>query len=258
MVLMLVHGLGEHSGRYADFAGHLTQAGISVFSFDLRGHGRSQGLRGHVDAFPRFLEDLLAMEGEMATRAGSHLPAALLGHSLGGLIALRRLQSFAGPFKGAVLSAPWLRAAKPDWIRSLGRALGWALPEFPFPSGTDPGRLTRDPEIIRSIREDPLIHRRITGRLYREAERVQAEVLECPGTLRLPLLFLVPGKDRVVQSSVTEAFAQQLTGKGVQIEALPDRLHEPHNDLGREEVYALTSSWLLSLCETGPSEAEIP
>jgi alpha-beta hydrolase superfamily lysophospholipase len=255
---MLVHGLGEHSGRYADFAEYLSRTGITVFSFDLRGHGRSQGLRGHVDAFPRFLEDLLAMEGEMATRAGSHLPFALLGHSLGGLIALRRLQAFAGPFVGGVLSAPWLRAAKPDWIRSLGRGLGWVLPEFPFPSGTDPARLTRDPEIIRSIREDPLIHRRITGRLYREAERVQAEVLGSPDTLHLPLLFLVPGEDRVVQSSVTQAFAEGLAGKRVRVEVLPDRLHEPHNDLGREEVYALTSSWLLSLCETGPMEGEIP
>ena len=140
-----------------------------MFSFDLRGHGRSEGRRGHVDAFPRFLEDLLAMEREMEGLVGRALPKALMGHSLGGLIGIRRLQTFSGPFIGGVFSAPWLEAAQPDWVRKLGRGLGWALPEFPFPSGIGAGGLTRDPEMQKSIKADPLVHRRITGRLFREA-----------------------------------------------------------------------------------------
>jgi acylglycerol lipase len=253
--LLLLHGLGEHSGRYGAFASFLAGTGITVFSFDLRGHGCSQGLRGHIDAFPRFLEDLLAMEGEMERQVVREVPRVLMGHSLGGLIGLRRLQTFTGPFIGGVFSAPWLETAQPKWMRSLGRSLGWALPEFPFPSGISPGRLTRDPDMMRSIKEDPLIHRRITGRLLREAERVQAEVLGYRGFLNLPLLFLVPGRDPVVKSSVTMEFARGIVGEGVLVEILEDRLHEALNDVGREEVYGLVSRWLHSLSEGGHTES---
>ena len=82
--MLLVHGLGEHSGRYDAFARVLAGAGTTVFAFDLRGHGRSPGPRGDVDAFPRFLEDLLGMEEEMARQVPSDCPRFLLGHSLGG------------------------------------------------------------------------------------------------------------------------------------------------------------------------------
>ncbi len=254
LCLLIIHGLGEHSGRYADFARFLTGTGITVFSFDLRGHGRSEGLRGHVEAFPRFLEDLLALEGEMEGLVGRSLPKALMGHSLGGLIGLRRLQTFSGPFIGGVFSAPWLETAQPDWVRRLGRGLGWALPEFPFPSGIGVGGLTRDPEMQKSIKADPLIHRRITGRLFREAERVQLEVLRNRGRMNLPLLFLVPEKDPVARSSVTEGFAEGIVGETVLVEILEDRLHEPLNDLGRAEVYAFVSQWLLGVLPEGASE----
>jgi len=252
--LLIIHGLGEHAGRYADFARFLAGTGITVFSFDLRGHGRSEGRRGHVDAFPRFLEDLLAMEREMEGLVGRALPKALMGHSLGGLIGIRRLQTFSGPFIGGVFSAPWLEAAQPDWVRKLGRGLGWALPEFPFPSGIGAGGLTRDPEMQKSIKADPLVHRRITGRLFREAERVQTEVLRYRWIMNLPLLFLVPGRDPVDRSSVTEGFAKGIVGEGVLVEILKDRLHEPLNDLGRKEVYALVSEWLHRVLPEGAAE----
>ena len=136
--LLLVHGLGEHSGRYEAFAKALSQAGTSVFAFDLRGHGLSPGPRGDVDAFPRFLEDLLGMEEEMGRQIPGGLPRFLMGHSLGGLICIRRLQVFRGPYAGAVISAPWLATAMPGWVRRLGRFLGLALPGVPLPAGLNP------------------------------------------------------------------------------------------------------------------------
>ena len=242
--LLLVHGLGEHSGRYDSFALAVAQEGTSVFAFDLRGHGRSPGPRGDVDAFPRFLEDLLGMEEEMARQIPGEMPRFLMGHSLGGLICIRRLQAFAGPYAGAVISAPWLATAQPDWLRSIGRFLGLALPGLPLQAAIHPDRLTRDPVMIQAWREDPLIHTRITGRFFREAERVQVKALMSSFPQDLPALFLVPEKDRVVQSSVTEAFARGIVGQGIQVEILEGREHEPLNDIGREEVYRMVLDWL--------------
>lgn len=242
--LLIVHGLGEHSGRYDGFARALALAGTSVFSFDLRGHGRSPGPRGDVDAFPRFLEDLLGMEEERDRQIPGNLPKFLMGHSLGGLIAIRRLQVFKGPYAGAVFSAPWLATALPTWLRRLGRFLGLAVPGLPIHSALNPKRLTRDPKMMQAWREDPLIHTRITGRSFREVERVQEKALESGLPGDLPILFLVPGEDRVVRSSVTEAFARGIVGGGVQVEILQGRRHEPLNDLGREGVYRIMLDWL--------------
>ena len=249
--LLLVHGLGEHSGRYDAFARALAEEGTSVFAFDLRGHGRSTGPRGDVDAFPRLLEDLLGMEEEMARQLPGGIPRVLMGHSLGGLICIRKLQVFRGAYAGAVISAPWLATALPDWVRGLGSFLGLALPGLSLPAGLHPKRLTRDPDMIRAWREDPLIHTRITGRFFREIERVQAKALASRLPQDLPVLFLVPGGDRVVRSSVTEGFARGIVGKGIQVEILEGRQHEPLNDIGREEVYRMVLDWLATELVSG-------
>ena len=242
--LLLVHGLGEHSGRYDQFARALAEEGTTVFSFDLRGHGHSPGPRGDVDAFPRFLEDLLGMEDEMLRQVPGRLPRFLLGHSLGGLICIRRLQVFKGPFQGAVISAPWMATAAPDWLRRVGRFLGVALPTVPIPAGINPDRLTRDPEMMEAWRKDPLIHTRITGRFFREAEREQRRAWISRMPQDLPTLFLVPQEDRVVRSSVTITFARAIVGTGTRVEILEGREHEPLNDIGRHEVYRMVIDWL--------------
>lgn len=252
--LLVVHGLGEHSGRYEALARFLVEARIAVFAFDLRGHGRSGGPRGDVDAFPRFLEDLVAMEDRLDGEVDPRLPRFLMGHSLGGLICLRRLQVFKGPYAGALFSAPWLATNLPRPILLAARALAFVFPTFSPPNGLGPGRLTRDPDIMRAWRADPLIHGRLTGRLFREVERVQGEVLASGGPSGIPLFFLLPGSDPVVKSDVTRNFAQGIVGKDVRFEILPDRLHEPFNDLGREEVYGMVRSWILHHVVGPPKE----
>jgi len=245
----LLHGLGEHSGRYGPLARHLAERGISVFTFDLRGHGRSQGIRGDVDFFPRFLEDLLGMEGLMEGEVGGGIPRFLLGHSMGGLIALRRLQTLADPYAGGILSAPWLATALPEWVCRLGEAMGWVVPGLRVPSGLGGERLTRDPVMAAGWRADPLIFTRITARLFREVRRAQEEVLAAKRGLALPLLFLVPQDDQVVRSQVTEEFARSLEGDGIRVETLEGRRHEPFNDVGREAIFSLMGDWLLERLE---------
>ncbi len=250
--LLLVHGLGEHSGRYKPFAETLAAGGTSVFAFDLRGHGNSPGPRGDVDAFPRLLEDLLGMEEEMGRQLPGPMPRFLMGHSLGGLISIRRLQVFKGPFTGAILSAPWLATAQPNWLRYVARFLGLALPTIPLPAGISPDRLTRDPDMILAWRQDPLVHTRISGRFFRAADREQSKALVSGWPQGTPGLFLVPGADRVVRSPVTVAFSRTIVGEEIQVEILEGREHEPLNDLGREEVYRMVLDWLANQVEPKP------
>jgi alpha-beta hydrolase superfamily lysophospholipase len=105
--------------------------------------------------------------------------------------------------------------------------------------------------MIRAWREDPLIHTRITGRFFRDVERVQAKALSSRLPRDLPVLFLVPGGDRVVRSSVTESFARGIVGEPIQVEILEGRQHEPLNDVGREEVYRMVLDWLAAQVDPG-------
>lgn len=249
--LLLVHGLGEHSGRYDTFARLLARNGVPVFSFDLRGHGRSQGPRGHVRDFSLFLDDLRAMEGVMEGELVHRSPRFLMGHSMGGLIALQRLREGPSSFDGAVFSAPWLATNLPGWVRRLGRWLGRLFPGLSVSSGTSPERLTRDPVMIRELKNDPLVHRRLSARLFREAEELQARILSRPGLPPLPYLFLIPTGDVVVRPRVTESFARGIVGDEIRIEILEETAHEPLNDLGREEVRGRILSWLLGETDVG-------
>ncbi len=251
--LLLIHGLGEHSGRYRPLAEVLAAAGISVFTFDLRGHGRSQGPRGDVSAFPRYLEDVLIMEEVLDGEGPGEGPRFLLGHSLGGLIALQRLKTLGEGYSAAVLSAPWLRVAQPPWLRALGRGFGWLFPRVAVRAGFGPQRLTRDPEMAEAWRQDPLIHTRVTGGLFWEAERVQRALLKDGLRPDIPLLFLVPDADPVVDSATTLGFARGIVGGETRIEILRGRRHEPFNDLGREEVFGIVTQWLTAVLDGRPA-----
>ena len=186
---------------------------------------------------------------ERVTGNSHQLRRFLLGHSLGGLIALYRLQRLGGGYAGAVFSAPWLAVAQPRWLRWAARVFGWLFPRIPVSGGIGPGRLTRDPEMAEAWRRDPLIHTRITGGLFREAERVQEELLDLGLSPTIPLLFLLPTADRVVDTSVTLEFARGIVGNEIDIEILEGRFHEPFNDLGREEVFDTVARWLAGLLD---------
>jgi lysophospholipase len=243
--LLMIHGLCEHSGRYGRLGAFLAQQGLSSIAFDLRGHGLSAGARGDVDGFYRFLDDLAEMEREVQRRIPGDLPRFLLGHSLGGLIGLRRLSEGTGGHAGAVLSAPWLRVRMPALVRYLGRTLGGVVPRLTVPGVVSPKRLTADPEMIREWRADPLIHTSISAGLFREAERVQTEILRDLDAARIPLLFLVPGADPVVDSRVTIQFAQGLAGEAVEVQVLPNLRHEPFNEVVRKDVFEMVGAWLV-------------
>jgi alpha-beta hydrolase superfamily lysophospholipase/molecular chaperone GrpE (heat shock protein) len=246
--LVLVHGLGDHAGRYADFGQALAQSGISTWALDLRGHGRSGGRRGHMPSFDTVLHDVELFRGEVGARAGAGTPLFLFGHSMGGLIAVRYLQEYGARFRGAVIASPWLATAMavPQWKVLAGRVLSRVLPALPIRHGLHTGHLSRDAEVVRAYNDDPLVHGVITPRAFAEISAAMDLVPQRSERLALPLLFLLAGDDRIVDTRHALTFARAIDAPDVSIEVYPGHYHELINEVERHRVYRQVATWILA------------
>lgn len=245
-LLLLSHGLGEHAGRYALFAAALAARGISVSAIDHRGHGRSAGQRGHVSRFSVFAEDFEAFR-RAATAKAPALPVFVLGHSLGGLIVIRWLQAHReAPPRGVILSAPLLGVAlrAPRWKLALSGVLSRWLPNVPFTSEIHPEKLSSDEAYIRSYHDDPLVHSRVTPRLYTELmAATEAAFAECAALAEPPVLALIPGDDQIVDAGATSRFAESLPGE-VTVLHYPEMRHEVLNEADRARPIGDVIGWI--------------
>ncbi len=244
-LVVIVHGLGDHAGRYDLVAESLVARGFTVFGFDQRGHGRSQGIRGHAPSFGQLREDLGRAIKEARSVSG-RLPVFLWGHSMGGLLVIRHLQGDPGDVRGAVITSPWLatRAPVPEWKRLLARILDRVAPWLALSTGMAPEALMRDADRLRAYREDRLVHDRISPRLYHVVLEEQKRALANAHLFDTPALFLVPQADPLVVPSVTMAFAETIQNGRATVVPLPGLLHEPHNEPERGDVFLAAGDWI--------------
>ena len=229
--VLVVHGLGDHSGRFEAFGRWLALHGLDARALDLRGHGRSSGRRGHAEAFDRLLGDVGRVEDRAAEEAGP-LPTVIVGHSLGGLVALRYLQERPSRYlRGAVAVAPFLRLEMrpPAWKLALGRVADRWLPHLTLPSGTETELVLRDPAERRARRADPRIHDRISARLWGEMQRAAEAVVEETERFETPLLLQAAGDDRVVSSAAVTELAGRL-GAMAELRRYPEAFHDLLHD----------------------------
>lgn len=238
----IVHGLGEHGGRHAPLAGALVARGISCYAADLRGHGVSGGRRGHVGRFDEYIDDLARLERELP----GDVPAFLLGHSLGGLIALRAAETGqAGQLTGLILSAPalGLAGAAPWWRRPAVAVLSRVAPTTALPNGIDPDDLSHDSRAVAAYRADPLVHDRITPRLFDEMGRAMRAAAEDAARVEAPVLLIAPGDDRIVATPAALAVAEAFAGP-VTVRSYPGLFHEPLNEPSGGEVLEEILAWI--------------
>ncbi len=244
-VLLVVHGLSEHGGRYAGLASFANDAGYEVAAVDLYGHGRSPGRRGHVRSFET--DHLRAVDELMrrAERRSSDVPMFLVGHSLGGLIAGRWAQNrvFARRLHGLVLLAPFVEAKFriPTWKRAAARLLSGVWPSFSLPTGIEDEDVFREPDRRAEFAADPLVQRRMTAGHWAELERERVRLVEMAADLDLPSLVQVAGDDRVVSTEASLAFARKLPAATVR--AYPDAYHALHHDPATPRVLADLIAW---------------
>lgn len=245
-VVLVSHGHGEHGGRYTELARHLAERGMAVHAIDHRGHGRSGGARGHVDRFGDYVRDLEAWRRAVTADAPPTIPVFLLGHSLGGLIAIRHLQAHpeAG-FAGAILSAPLLGIAveAPRWKVALSGFFSRVLPRLPFSNELDPSMLSTAPGYVEAYRADKLLHPTITPRLFTEMGAAMRAAFAQPDSIRIPLLVLAPTGDRVVAPEAVARFASACPGD-VQVRRYEGFMHEALNETERHRVMDDVTAWL--------------
>lgn len=245
-VVLVSHGHGEHGGRYTELARHLAERGMAVHAIDHRGHGRSGGTRGHVDRFGQYVADLETWRRAVTADVPPEIPVFLLGHSLGGLIAIRHLQTHpeAG-FRGAVLSAPLLGIAvqAPRWKVALSGLLSRALPRLPFSSELDPSMLSTAPGYVEAFRADALLHPTITPRLYTEIGAAMQAAFDAVDRIHLPLLVVAPTGDRVVSPEAVARFACACPAD-VEVRRYEGFQHEALNEAERHRVMEDVTAWL--------------
>jgi acylglycerol lipase len=244
-VLLVAHGYAEHSGRYGNLIEAMVPRGFALYALDHRGHGRSEGPRGHVGRFAEFIADLHALRVR-AEEGQRGKPLVVLGHSMGGLIAIHYLLSHASGVDGAVLSSPALGILNepPRVLRWVARILSWIAPRTSFQSNVAPELLSRDPAVGRAYADDPLVHRRASVRFFTEFKRAIRNAHGRAAEIVLPLLVLQAGDDRLVDARATESFAQKVGSERKELQLYAGFFHEIFNEPEKNRVFADLERWL--------------
>ncbi|MBU2488685.1 MAG: lysophospholipase [Proteobacteria bacterium] len=242
-VVVLVHGYGEHSGRYPHVVETLVPEGFSVWAADNRGHGRSFGIRGHVDQWGDFRTDLrhfLSLVGEQEPG----IPLFLFGHSMGGLIVLDYVLHHPQGLAGVAVSGPALdQGAVNPLLILASRVLSRVAPRLAVKSGLDDEAVSRDPRVVADYRNDPLVHGMATGRLGTEMARTMKWVLAHAPEFSPPLFIIHGGADRLVAPETSAEFYHRVTLTDKQRNEYLGYFHETHNDTGWEKPVGDLAAW---------------
>ena len=243
--VLLVHGLGEHGGRYQRLAQWFNARGYAVRCHDQRGHGRTPGRRGALRRADNLLTDLTAVYGAYADTCAT--APLLLGHSLGGLVAARCVLDRRIMPPALLLSSPALRTYEPRVLQRLAALLTPLLPNLPLRSALPFAWLSHDPQVVAAYRDDPLRTGWITPRLADFIFRTGARCVADAAMLGVPTLLLIAGADRLVDPHGSQDFSTAAMATGQLTTRTFDTLyHELFNEAepGRGQVFARLADWL--------------
>jgi acylglycerol lipase len=239
----VVHGLGDHAGRYERFARGMANHGMGTFAVDLRGHGMSPGQRGHVDSWSQWTDDVSAFVKHVAAVADSEVVP--LGHSFGGAALLSTVLAGKLPStRRFVVSSPALKlkVVVPAWKMKLATVASRLMPRLAMGNEVDPKSISRIPDVVEAYRTDPLVHSKISSRLGIEFLAATKHILDHAGEIKIPFLILAGTDDRLVDPLGSEELHDRSTSMS-ELRLLEGRYHEPFNDRDNEEVFTLITNW---------------
>ncbi len=243
-IVCIVHGLSEHSGRYTHVAKKFTESQVGVYIIDLRGHGKSEGKRGH-GSISKMLYDVQELV-VLARRDFNDLPIFLFGHSMGGsLVANYLIRLISSEISGAILSSPWFELAfkEPSFQLFLGKIIKNIFPATTFSDGLKPSQLAHDEEVGIAYSKDPLVHSRISARLFFDIKAAGKFALDRASLIEIPLLVAHGGDDPITSKKASEEFASKAVKSEFKI--WNESKHESHNDQHKDEVVAYYVNWVL-------------
>jgi alpha-beta hydrolase superfamily lysophospholipase len=243
--ILIIHGLGEHSGRYTNVVNALVPKGYAVYGFDHRGHGHSPGKRGHINHWSEYLDDISVYLKQIQS-ANPGKPIFLFGHSLGAFItttfAIERPQGLRGIVLSGIPIEPI--GAASSFTIFLARIMSGIWPSFSLKTAIKVSDLSRDPEVMKANENDPLTHGYTSARFGTEALTKIAEVKAHPENFKLPVLFIHGGDDPTNTVEGARRYFVSVGTADKKMIVYPGNRHEPHNDLDHVKVLADVSAWL--------------
>ena len=245
--VLLIHGLGEHSGRYRHVARRFVEAGFPCFGFDLRGHGASKGLRGHADSIDQLHDDLAEIKSHFAKVCKRFV---LYGHSLGGNLALHHFLKRDQDWDGVVLTSPFIDEVTPQPFVKLfaGRLLSKVLPKTSFDNGLLVDEISSNEEVVEAYRADPMVHSKVSAKLGMEILESARELRESGEILngfKHPMLFLHGDQDKLTSHDATQELAGKISS--CEFVTYANCKHELHHESVQEEMAAKVIGWIRNL-----------
>ena len=243
-VIILVHGMGEHSTRYADYMiPEYLKNGLSVIAYDQFGHGKTQGKRGHNPGYEAVL-DCLEIVINKANTIFSNIPVFLYGHSMGGNVVINYVLKRKNNLNGVIATSPFLKLAfqPPFWKLTLGRLLQKIAPAFTMGNELDVNALSRDKNEVQKYINDPLVHDKISPNYSLTFMETGIWAINNADKLSVPTLIIHGTGDRLTSHEASEAFA--LNNNKVNLKLIQGGYHELHNDLCKQELIEASISWI--------------
>jgi alpha-beta hydrolase superfamily lysophospholipase len=236
-VIALIHGFGEHSGRYAHVADFFNKNGYSVFALDNRGHGKSEGKRGHAPTYGSYLDDIEVFLNYVTTQSAGQ-PIFLYGHSMGGNLVLNYVLRRKPTLKGIITTGPWIQLAfapKPILI-TIGKLMRSIIPSFSQDSGLNQMHISKDPAVVEAYKNDPLVHGKITASASLSLLEAGDYLNEYAGEMPIPALIMHGDEDLLTSQPASEAFAKRVSGP-ITYKKWEGMYHEIHNEPKQLEVF---------------------
>lgn len=247
-VIALVHGQGEHIGRYAHVAQWFNRHGIAVLGYDQQGYGRSEGKRGHAPNLHALLDDIgLLLEKTRQMYPGT--PVFLYGHSMGGGLVLNYVTRYEPALEGLIATAPWIRLAfeAPAFKVVAGRFLRRFMPTLTLPTGLAAHFLSHDEAVVKAYKTDPLVHNKLSAAAGIALLEGAKWLDNWAGTFNIPVLLQHGSDDKITSADATSRFAGRVKGDVTHRE-WPGLYHEIHNEKEKEEVFDYTLGWMAGKC----------
>ncbi len=244
-VMALVHGLGEHGGRYPHLVDHLVSKGYAIYALDHRGHGRSPNFgSAHVNNFSEFRGDVMAFI-DMVKAKEPNRPFFLMGHSMGGCIALNTVLHQAPELTGLIASAPAVGQLDiPPVLLFISKLLSRFWPSLGVATGLDASAISRDPAMVKAYEGDPLVHGKATPRFSTELINAAAWSTTNAAKLNVPLLMIHGDADALVNVANSREFFAQVTHPDKKLIIYEGGYHEGHNDIHHQQAATDIENWL--------------